>query len=80
MPEHAGKCPLCGGVKSAGNTTFTADMNASVVVVREVPALVCEQCGEAWIQDAVAAKLEAIVNDARNKHTLVEVAQWQDVA
>ncbi|MDR4509847.1 MAG: YgiT-type zinc finger protein [Candidatus Brocadiaceae bacterium] len=34
-------CPLCGGKKQAGKTTFTVDLGFGVVVVREVPATVC---------------------------------------
>lgn len=66
-------CPLCGGAKKAGQTTFTVDLGFGVVVVRNVPATVCSQCGADWIQDPIAAKLEDIVNDARRKHLTVEV-------
>jgi len=41
--------------------------------VREVPATVCAQCRADWIDDAIAAKLEEVVNDARKKHHMVEV-------
>lgn len=66
-------CPLCGGEKQAGKTTFTVDLGFGVVVVREVPATVCSQCGADWIDDTIAEKLEKIVNDARERHNLVEV-------
>lgn len=66
-------CPLCGGEKKAGKTTFTVDLGFGVVVVREVPATVCSQCGADWIDDAISKKLETIVDDARQKHNLVEV-------
>ncbi len=67
------KCPLCGGRKEAGKTTFTVDLGFGVVVVRDVPATVCSQCGADWVEDSIAAKLEDIVNDARQKHHMVEV-------
>jgi YgiT-type zinc finger domain-containing protein len=67
------KCPLCGGTKKEGRTTFTVDLGSGVVVVRNVPATVCSQCGADWIEDAVSQKLEGIVNDARKRHRLVEV-------
>ena len=60
MSENLGRCPLCGGEKQPGTTTFAADLKFGVVVVREVPALVCTKCGDAWIDDPVAAKLENI--------------------
>jgi YgiT-type zinc finger domain-containing protein len=71
--KGSNNCPLCGGTKRAGKTTFTVDLGFGVVVVRDVPAIVCSQCGADWIQDAVASKLEVIVNDARKKHHTVEV-------
>ena len=80
MSGEYGRCPLCGGEKKSGKTTFAVDLTFGVVVVRQVPALVCVQCGDAWIEDPVAAKLEAIVNEAKQKQAVVEVTQWQDVA
>ncbi len=68
-----GRCPLCSGVKKPGKTTFTADLGFGVVVIREVPAIVCSLCGADWIDDTIAAKIETIVNEARQKHNLVEV-------
>ncbi|MDP3110850.1 MAG: type II toxin-antitoxin system MqsA family antitoxin [Thermodesulfovibrionales bacterium] len=67
------KCPLCGGNKKEGKTTFTVDLGFGVVVVRDVPATVCSQCGADWIGDNIASRLEEIVNDARQKHHIVEV-------
>jgi len=51
------KCPLCRGRKKPGRTTFTVDLGFGVVVVRDVPATVCSQCGADWIEDRTAAKL-----------------------
>ena len=67
------KCPLCGCGKEAGKTSFTVDLGFGVVVVRDVPATVCSQCGADWIGDTIAEKLERIVDDARKRHNQVEV-------
>jgi hypothetical protein len=48
-----------------------------IVVVRDVPAQVCDLCGTDWQEDSVAEKLELIVEEARRKHPVVEVANWQ---
>jgi len=69
-------CPLCGGDKKPGTTTFTADLGFGLVVVRDVPATVCGQCGEDWIDDSIAKQLEAIVNDAKKKRLQVEVTSF----
>ena len=71
--ESPSRCPLCGGSKKAGRTTFTVDLGFGVVVVRDVPASVCSQCGADWIENSIASKLEEIVNDARQKRHIVEV-------
>jgi YgiT-type zinc finger domain-containing protein len=72
-------CPICGGTKIQGTTTFTVDLGFGVVVVRDVPALVCDQCGADWIEDAVAERLEQTVNNARKRHCQVEVTAYASV-
>ena len=74
------RCPLCGGTKEAGMATFAVDLGSGVVVVRDVPATVCSLCGEEWIEDKVSELLENIVEDARQKHMLVEIASLADTA
>jgi YgiT-type zinc finger domain-containing protein len=70
-------CPIChGGHKQPGHTNFTVDLGFGVVVVRDVPAQVCDLCGTDWLEDNVAEKLELIVEQARSKHRMVEVANW----
>ena len=44
-----------------------------------MPAEVCEQCGESWIEDAVSEKLELIVDEAKKHYPVVEVSSWDDV-
>jgi YgiT-type zinc finger domain-containing protein len=73
LKELPNRCPLCGGNKKPGRTTFTVDLGFGVVVVRDVPASVCSQCSADWIEDSIASKLEEIVNDARQKHHIIAV-------
>ena len=51
-----------------------------LVVVRHVPALIRDHCGEEWLDDAVAEALEGTAAEARAKHRLVEVTEWRDLA
>lgn len=73
-------CPLCGGDKTSGHITFTADLDSGLVVVRKVPAKVCQQCGENWIEHETAKRLEKLVQDAQEKQAEVEIVQWHDAA
>ncbi len=73
-------CPLCKASASKGVTTITVELGFGVVVIRQVPAMVCLQCGEEWLDDATTQKVEEIVNAARQKHVAVEIAEWSHVA
>ncbi len=61
MKSDVDKCPLCGGTKTEGRTTFTVDLNETLVVIRDVPATLCSLCGNEWLSDEIANGLEAIV-------------------
>ncbi|MFB6214300.1 MAG: type II toxin-antitoxin system MqsA family antitoxin [Candidatus Bipolaricaulia bacterium] len=69
-------CPICGGNLEDGTTTYTADLDFGLVVVRKVPAKVCSQCGEDWIDPDIASKLEETVAQAREKGTEFEVITY----
>ena len=71
------QCPLCGGEKIMGKTIFPVDLGFGVVLVRDVPATICSQCGADWLSDGVAARLEEMVQDARLRHLQVEVTTFQ---
>lgn len=69
-------CPICGGAKINSTTSFTVDYNTGVVVVREVPAKVCVQCGEEWITDDIASKLEEIVSISKRQNQEIFIAKF----
>ncbi|MBP6812106.1 MAG: type II toxin-antitoxin system MqsA family antitoxin [Saprospiraceae bacterium] len=73
MAHIPSKCTICEGKVASGKTTFTVDWSAGVVVVRNVPAFVCTQCGEEWIDDLTTVKLEAIAARAEEQNTQIEV-------
>lgn len=77
-PENI--CPLCGGIKKQGTTTFTVDVKETLVVIRSVPATLCSLCGNEWLSDEVAANVESIVEEAKKIHRQVEVTQYRKVA
>jgi len=72
------KCPLCGGEKKEGSTIHTVDLGFGIVIVKDVPAKVCSQCGEVWISSDVASKLEKIVDLARKNHLQLELISFSE--
>ena len=54
-------CFFCKGQTVETTTKFIVDLGQCVVIVKNVPARVCQQCGEASFSDEVAQQLEKIV-------------------
>lgn len=66
------RCALCRtGETTPGKTTETYESGSTVVVVRGVPADVCQQCGEAYTNEATTRQLEKIVDQARHAGVVV---------
>ena len=57
-------CPVCGGRKEDGTTTYTVDSGEGVIVVRNVKAKICVQCGEEWIDNEIAKNIR--IDDGRS--------------
>ena len=56
--EKAVKCVICKKAETEnGTTTVTLERNASTVIVRGVPAQVCTNCGEAYVNEEVGKRL-----------------------
>lgn len=66
------RCALCRtGETKPGKTTETYEIEGTVVVVRGVPADVCQQCGEAYTNEATTRQIERIVDQARHAGVVV---------
>jgi len=66
-------CFMCKGKVQEGFSTFTADMGGCIIVIKNVPSRVCDQCGEASYSDEVARRLEQIVHSLTSP-TAAEIA------
>lgn len=66
------KCFKCKGEMRPAMTTFVADKENCCIVVRHVPCIQCEECGEIAYTGDVAENLEKITRAARQ--TLTEIA------
>jgi hypothetical protein len=54
----------------------TLERGATVVIVRDVPASVCRNCGEYYLDEAVAEKLYRQGEDAVQRHSEVEILRY----
>ncbi len=55
------KCALCKGDTEERLITYIQEYKGRVVIIENVPAEVCTQCGEKFIRPDVAEKIQRLV-------------------
>lgn len=70
-------CTLCkSGETSEGFITVTLTRNNSVIIIRDVPAEVCNNCGEYYLSDSIAGKIYDLADQAVKKGVEIEILRW----
>ena len=71
------KCAICRqGDTGLGHATVVLERGPSVVIVRDVPAQVCVNCGEYYLDEPVSAKVLAQAEDAANRRAEIEIIRY----
>lgn len=74
-------CMVCHqGEIQPGTTSYVFERDGQRLVVRDVPADVCGQCGEAWLDDRVAGQVLAMAAQARRAAERVVVSHYPAVS
>ncbi len=61
-------------------TTYVADLEKNCIVVRHVPCMKCDQCGEIVYTGAVMATLERLIDTLKGALAEVAVVSFPDAA
>lgn len=70
-------CVVCKkGKTKPGTATVTLDKNGATLVFRGVPARVCSNCGEEYVDEKIAAKLLKAATEAARSGIQVEIRQF----
>ncbi len=71
------KCTICKtGHTHPGVTTVTLQRGNTVVVIREVPAEICEDCGEYYLSDSIARRVYADAEETAHRNVEVEIQRY----
>ena len=70
------KCMECGGRYAETTRTHVVDMKSYIIIIRNVPCLECVQCGDAIYTDAVATRLDEIVQSLKNFMGEIAVVEY----
>jgi YgiT-type zinc finger domain-containing protein len=73
-------CPTCQiGHTTAGTATKTLERGGTLVVVRHVPADICDRCGAPLYSGAVVEQLLAVLEHAHRGGVTFEVREFSSV-
>ncbi len=75
------KCLICKhGTPKPGVTNFTVERDGVLVVIRHVPASICEICGEEYFDDSITDELYKQVDGAIKAGQEVSIQEFQQAA
>ncbi|WP_423347972.1 type II toxin-antitoxin system MqsA family antitoxin [Larkinella sp. VNQ87] len=60
--------------------TVTLERNGSIIVIKDVPADVCNNCGQYYLNEAIATQLTEQANAAIERGAEVEVIRHRQAA
>ena len=71
-------CFMCKGKLEEKNTTFMVELDNCIIIIKNVPSLVCEQCGEVLYSNEVSKQLEKLVNAVRKSITEITIINYSE--
>jgi len=75
------RCPLCKGKMIKGKTHLPYEMGEEeILVVRDVPAWVCEQCGESFVEIEVVRRVEKLLTTAQRDGVTFGFIKYREAA
>ena len=71
------KCVICKtGETAPGKATVTLQRGETVVVIKDVPAQICRECGEYYLDESAAARVHGQAEAAVQRHAEVEILRY----
>ncbi len=75
------KCVICKhGETIEGTATITLERGSSTIVFKDVPAKICDNCGEKYIDDKTTRGLLKKANELVKNGTEVDIRKFQVAA
>ena len=75
------KCMICKhGETKKGTTTVTLEKGGSTIVFKEVPAHICDNCGEKYIDDSVTKELLKKAREIVENGVEVDIRKYEIAA
>ena len=71
------KCVICKQAETKpGVTTVTLERDGLTLVVKRVPAHICPNCGEAYVEENVTAQLMRTAEETAHARAVVDIREY----
>ena len=72
------KCVICkNGETKPGTTTILLERANTTIVIKQVPAEVCQNCGEGYVDEETTDRLLQMAEDAIKSGVQVDIRQFK---
>lgn len=72
------KCFVCKGDLQEKEVNYFVDLDNTIIIIKEVPAKVCSQCGEKYFEDEISENIEKIVEQLKEISTEITIVNYKD--
>ncbi len=69
---------MCKGTLEKKKVNYIVDLGETIIIIKGVPAKVCEQCGEQYFDDKTSENIEAIVNQLKRLPMEVSIVNYTE--
>ena len=73
------KCKICSAELKKSKVNHIIDLDDHIIIIKAVPALVCEQCGEYFLENDIALKIEKMIENVCQNHAEVFIVKFDEL-
>ncbi|MBR1654646.1 MAG: type II toxin-antitoxin system MqsA family antitoxin [Clostridia bacterium] len=72
------KCFMCKGETEKKLVNYLVDIDNTIIIIKEVPANVCKQCGERYFDNDVMRNLEKIIDEVKKVSIEISIVNYNE--
>jgi len=71
------QCVICkSGATNDGLTTVTLHRSKPTIIIKDVPAQICENCGEYYLTDEISAQVMKLAEEAISHNVEIKILRF----
>ncbi len=69
---------MCKGETESKFVNYLVDIDNNIIIIKEVPAHVCKQCGERYFDNDVMKNLEKIIDEVKRVSMEISIVNYRE--